>query len=87
MRSDGDRAPSLQQAGRFGKRPSLVGMLRRHVRMRVLAGGGVRGLAPLLLGDERGRGRRVEHLQVLDVVIAHRGQRDIHIFQLIPALL
>jgi hypothetical protein len=42
------------------RRTAETAVLLRY--RRVLAGGGVRGLAPLLLGDERGRAWRVEHL-------------------------
>ena len=41
----------------------------------------VRMLPPVLLRDERRCGRRVKHLQVFRVVIGHRRQRDIHVFE------
>src|SRR5437762_6175577 len=49
--------------------------------MGVLASGGVRSLAALFLRDERRRGRRVKHLQVFGVVIGHRRERYIHVFE------
>src|SRR4051812_30112890 len=59
----------------------------RRVRMRVLPRGRIAGLAPLLLGDKRRSARRMEHLQVFDVVIRHRSQRHVHVFETVRIFL
>src|SRR4051794_23096652 len=63
-----------------GYRRADAAILRRRV-LRVLARSRIRGFAPVLLRDERGRARRMEHLQVFGVVIAYRSQRHVHILE------
>src|SRR2546430_6274049 len=53
---------------------ALPRQLRRRVSMGML-------LSALFLRDERRRGRRVKHLQVFGVVISHRRERYVHVFE------